>query len=149
VLERILKHEEIIRFVVPEGGSWKNVVDALNSERARYERDDAGRRPFCNAATLYNKARQGKNIIEAIATYVPGDFDDFAKLSSFIGLVDGFITTNSILQRNRRKMRPPARMAPEEERADDNEHADYDEQAMPLPPPPQPAATAGADEWDF
>jgi hypothetical protein len=148
VLERILKHEEIVRYVVPEGGTWKNVVDTLNSERARFERREAGRRmPVCNAATLYNKARQGKNIIEAIATYVPGDFDDFGKLSGFIGLVDGFITTNSILQRNYRKSRVPQPPLKRDEEDEEDTAAQYDEESAARPE--DEAATVGSDEWDF
>jgi len=148
VLERILMHEEIVRYVVPEGGSWKNVVDTLNSERYRHERKTEVRRmPSSNAATLYNKARQGTEIIEAIATYVPGDFDNLGKLSAFIGLVDAFITTNSILQRNRKMLRSTPRPMPEEDSYEDQEPDGYAEDGDHLAA--EPAPTAGSDEWDF
>jgi hypothetical protein len=136
VLERILKHPEIIQQVVPEGGTWKRVVDKLNAER-RARRG--------NAATVYNKAREGKEIIDAIANYTPGDFDDFGKLSAFISKVDFFITTQSILQRG--KPTAPRGEVEAEERPD---------QGIPAPmsgergreAAPEKAAV-GADEWDF
>lgn len=151
VLSRILKHEEIVRYVVPEGGSWKNVVDTLNVERQRFARKSDGRRtPVCNAATLYNKARQGMSIIENVATYVPGDFDDLGKLSAFIGLVDGFITTNSILQRRRSLRGMPRPMPEEEEQHEQEPHAYMNdgEEAEGAPQAPEPAQ-ARTDEWDF
>lgn len=136
VLERILKHPEVLQHVVPEGGTWKRVVDRLNMERRKHPG---------NASTVYNKARFGKNIIDAIALYRVGDFDDQAKLSAFISLVDAFITTQSILQRRRFGI-------PKE----DTDTDDLREQPMPAlaaPKEPQPRepqkAAAGGDDWDF
>ena len=137
VLDRVLKHPEVILQIVPEGGTWKRAMDKLNVERK-------ARRP--NATTLYNKAKLGKEIIEAIAHYASGDFDDFTKLSAFISKVDAFITTSSILQKERK------RGSRKVELADDEEHPDSPD-GMPEERTAEAAApakvAAGRDEWDF
>ena len=92
VLERILKHREIVKQVVPEGGTWKRVVDKLNVEQRK--------RPG-TAATLYNKAKLGQGIIDAIAEYTAAGFRARRVFSAFISKVDAFITTQSILQRRK------------------------------------------------
>jgi hypothetical protein len=132
VLRRILTNPEILQQVVPEGGTWKRAVDKLNLERRA--------RPG-NAATLYNKARQGQEIINAIASYVTGDFDNQGKLSAFIGKVDGFITTQSILQR-RHPAPPPLDLRHDDER-------DPDAAPPQLVENEPDVAPAQADEWDF
>jgi len=87
ILERLLKHDEVLQQVLPEGGNWKRAVDKLNQER---------RRPAGSAMTLYNKAVLGKDIIEMIANYVPSDFERNSAFSDFIGKVDAYITTQSM-----------------------------------------------------
>lgn len=136
ILERILKHEEVLQQVVPEGGNWKRAVDKLNQER---------RRPAGPAMTLYNKAVLGKGIIEMIAEYVPPEFEKNSVFSEFIGKVDAFITTQSILQRSSKSML--------EDHDDEEEPAPGDE-AMPQMAPAEPIKltngnAASADEWDF
>jgi len=143
VLERILKHPEIIQQIVPEGGTWKQAIDKLNAEQRK--------RPG-TAATLYNKARLGQGIIDAIADYTAEAFEDDGILSAFISKVDAFITTQSILQR------PKFPMLKEE-----HEEAEHDGDAETSDMPPHMApymapnmgpveAANGAqhpDEWDF
>jgi hypothetical protein len=142
VLERILKHEEILQQIVPEGGNWKHAVDKLNKER---------RRPSSPAMTLFNKAVLGKGIIEMIADYVPADFEGNATFSLFIGKVDAFITTQSILQKS-------SRLMPLESHDDEDEENEGEQPAgkgMPqiLPPgqmkPANGNGAAPANEWDF
>ena len=143
VLERILKHPEIIKQVVPEGGTWKQVVDKLNTEQHR---------KTGNAATLYNKAVLGKGIIDAIAAYTPADFENDSIFSAFISKVDAFITTQSILQR---KMK--AAMAPKDESEEEPEHREEDtgDEEMPAMTPAERAAKPSsgngqaAGEWEF
>jgi hypothetical protein len=134
VLERILKHPEMLRQVLPEGGSWKRALDRLNGER---------RRPVAPATTLYNKALYGKRIIEMIADYEPAAFEGDEVFSDFISKVDSFITTQSILERPKRAL---------EQQPDEEEEAPHHDD-MPELPPSDPAKTAGAgtpaDEWDF
>jgi hypothetical protein len=137
VLDRVLKHPEVILQIVPEGGTWKRAMDKLNIERKV-------RRP--NATTLYNKAKLGKEIIEAIAHYTSGDFDDFTKLSAFISKVDAFITTSSILQKERKRTAPRAEFADDEPEHPDSEDGMPEERMAEAAPK---KVAAGTDEWDF
>jgi len=89
VVKRILQHPEVVRQIAPQGGTWWRVVEHLYMEMKHA-------RP--KVTVLYNKARYGSKIIEAVAEYTPADFEDDAKFSDFISLVDAFITTQSILQ---------------------------------------------------
>jgi hypothetical protein len=142
VLDRILRQKQVIEQVVPEGGSWKRAVDKLNMER---------RARRANATTLYNKANQGRQIIEAIARYTGGDFDDFAKLSAFIGKVDAFITTSSILQKERKRAMKKVELTDEEEHDEGMDEGMPEEERMERmaqPAVPEKVA-AGTDEWDF
>jgi hypothetical protein len=130
-------HPEIVQHIVPEGGTWKRVVDRLNMER-RY-------RPG-TAATVYNKAKQGRDIINEIANYRPGDFASQSRLSAFIGAVDSFITTQSILQRG-------TRTDSHKESTDVEDIRDEPRPALTARRDSQARepekATAGGDEWDF
>jgi hypothetical protein len=145
VLEMILKHKEVLRQVVPEGGTWKRAIDKLNGER---------RKQVGPATTLYNKATLGKGIIEMIADYTPAGFENDGIFSAFISKVDAFVTTQSILQRPIVGFNEPS---------DDDDEVPHDE--MP-PAMPVVQANAGngngngygngngngaapADEWDF
>lgn len=89
---RILMHPEVRSQVVPAGGSWKRVIEQLVLE--------ARHRSF-NATVLYNKAKLGQLIIDAVADYDPADFEADGPFSAFISTVDRFITTQSILQKDR------------------------------------------------
>src|SRR3954451_17455948 len=147
VVRRILMHPEIRQQVVPAGGSWKRVVERLNME---------GKHRSTNATVLYNKAKLGQMIIEAIADYDPAEFETDGPFSSFISTVDRFITTQSILQDELQRVGPPQ---------------EHDEEPGGYPPPnmmpgngalPMPAGVGGngngngaahsgsaPDEWDF
>ena len=143
VLTRFLRNPAVAQQILPAGGSWKRIVDKLNAERPK----DAKKRPPRAAALLYAKARQGMAIIEAIAEYEPASFEDDSRFSSFISLVDGYITTESKLAPRRRQRAAeddeeprdePAERAPHERVANDDDglHADSDQ-------------AAGAGGWDF
>ncbi len=88
VIRRILKHDDILRQVVPEGGTWKRVVDKLNDERGK----QAG-----PATTLCDKATEGKSIIEMISGYTPAAFEDDETFSAFISKVVAYISAQSII----------------------------------------------------
>jgi hypothetical protein len=139
VVRRILMHAEVRRQVVPAGGSWKRVVERLAM--------DAKHRST-NATVLYNKAKLGQLIIEAIADYDPAGFETDGPFSSFISTVDRFITTQSILQKEQEDTWPgaaadeplpshvpPSGMAPEPVAVNGSGAA--------------PAGAAAPDEWDF
>jgi hypothetical protein len=89
IIQRIFKHPEVVRQVVPQGGTWWRVVETLymgmKNSRPR-------------STVIYNKANLGNKIIRAIADYNQSEFEDDQKFSEFISLVDAFITTQSILQ---------------------------------------------------
>lgn len=89
VIRRIFMHSEILRQIVPQGGTWWRVVEKLYM-------DMKNMRP--KATVLYNKAKLGNEIIRSIADYNPASFEDDKNFSSFISSVDAFITTQSILQ---------------------------------------------------
>jgi hypothetical protein len=88
VIQRIFMHPEILRQVVPGGGTWWRVVETLYMGMKNV-------RP--KATVLYNKAKLGHDIIRSIANYNPATFEDDKNFAAFIGNVDAFITTQSIL----------------------------------------------------
>lgn len=89
VIQRILMHPEILRQLVPQGGTWWRVVETLymgmKNSRPR-------------STVIYNKAKLGDKILRAIADYDPSTFEQDGPFSSFVSDVDAFITTQSILQ---------------------------------------------------
>jgi hypothetical protein len=89
VIRRIFMHDEVRRHVVPSGGAWWRVVEALYAGLKNT-------RP--KATVLYNKARLGHRIIRSIADYEAAQFAVDANFWAFINDVDAFITTQSILQ---------------------------------------------------
>ncbi|WP_144444257.1 hypothetical protein [Caballeronia arationis] len=89
VIKRIFMHPEVLRQVVPSGGTWWRVVETLILAMT-------GGRP--KATVIYNKAKGGNDIIRAIADYDPTVFAQDQKFAEFIGNVERFITTQSILQ---------------------------------------------------
>jgi hypothetical protein len=138
VIRRILMHDEILRQIVPQGGTWWRVVETLQMGMKNA-------RP--RSTVLYNKAKLGDSILRQIADYNPSTFENDGPFGAFISDVEAFITTQSILQ---------------EDLAEDIRQSDGDRPAMPrgngerpdtVPPPPPPAATAGqapaGDEWAF
>lgn len=135
VLTRFVENQQIAQQVIPAGGSWKRVIDKLNAERPK-------KGPIAAASLLYAKATQGMAIIEAIAEYTPAAFEDDRAFSSFIGLVDAYITTESKLQGRRtaaaRTERPRSEEEEEEEAEQERGVAEQDE-----------AEPVGDDEWDF
>lgn len=139
IIKRIFMHEEVLRQVVPAAGAtWWRVVETLylGVRNARPK-----------STVLYNKAKQGHAIIKTIAEYTPSSFQNEATFSSFISLVDGFITTQSILQEQ---------LTDDLKRSGDGADAyDSDEPGANAPPPRQLEPSAGAssngsgNEWDF
>jgi hypothetical protein len=89
VMRRILQHPEVIRQVVPQGGTWWKVVEKLYMEMYH-------RRP--KVTVLYNKARLGNDILRSIANYNATTFEDINVFKAFLSTVEAFITTQSILQ---------------------------------------------------
>jgi hypothetical protein len=146
VVRRILMHAEIRRQVVPAGGSWKRVVERLNME---------GKHRSANATVLYNKAKLGQMIIEAVSDYDPAEFETDGPFSSFISTVDRFITTQSILQDELQREGPPDEQ-PEEPGGYAPPSMMPGGAGMPAPAPAASANANGAahngaaaDEWDF
>ncbi|HEX7645550.1 MAG TPA: hypothetical protein VF472_25380 [Burkholderiaceae bacterium] len=89
VIQRILMHPEVLRQLVPQGGTWWRVVEILymGMQNARPR-----------STVIYNKAKLGDKILRAIADYDPSTFEQDGPFSSFISDVDAYITTQSILQ---------------------------------------------------
>jgi hypothetical protein len=90
VIQRILMHPDIVRQVVPQGGTWWRVVETLYIGMKNV-------RP--RSTVLYNKAKLGDQILRSIADYNSSTFEQDGPFSAFVSLVDAFITTQSILQR--------------------------------------------------
>jgi hypothetical protein len=90
VVNKILTHPEIMQQVVPVGGTWWRVVETLYAGMK-------STKP--NALAENNKANYGQQIIKAIAEYVESTFEQDGPYSSFISLVDAYISTESILQK--------------------------------------------------
>jgi hypothetical protein len=131
VIRRIFMHEEVRKQVVPAGGTWWRVVEALYMGMKNT-------RP--KATVLYNKARIGHKIIRSIAEYDPPRFETDANFSAFITEVDAFITTQSILQDS---LSDSLRRGDEAAEEDAGAMAGVAAGAEPA------AAGAGQDEWDF
>lgn len=138
VVRRILMNNEVIRQIVPAGGTWWRVVETLYMGMRNV-------RP--KSTVLYNKAKLGHDILASIADYNPSTFEQDGPFSAFISQVDAFITTQSILQEGLTDdlkgeqeeddarttgVRPPAR--------------DQDETPSAATPV---GSKTGTDEWDF
>lgn len=133
-------HPEILRQVVPQGGTWWRVVEALYMGMNRT-------RP--RSTVIYNKAKLGHDIIRSIADYDPSTFEDDKNFSAFISNVDAFITTQSILQEA--LVDDLKKTDAEESPAHNGYHTNGN--GSPMPDVPAMAAASGptaqADEWDF
>jgi hypothetical protein len=125
-------HDEIRRQIVPAGGTWWRVVEALYMELKKA-------RP--KATVIYNKAVYGYEIIRAIADYTPAAFADEKTFSDFMSTVDAFITTQSILQE----------ALTEDLKHGDDTPAPTNGAVKPAPESPDksPAANPTPDEWNF
>ncbi len=89
IIRRIFMHPEILRQVVPQGGTWWRVVETLYMQMKHV-------RP--KSTVYYNEGKLGFEILRQIADYNPATFETDANFSAFISSVDAFITTQSILQ---------------------------------------------------
>ena len=147
VIRRIFMHPEVLRQIVPQGGTWWRVVETLYMG-LRHSRP--------KSTVIYSKAKLGNKIIRAIAEYNPATFEDETEFSSFISDVDAFITTQSILQ----EALTDALKKDEEEDEDEEStgsngyytNGNGYPKAMPslgTAPGAEPAAAAAGDEWDF
>jgi hypothetical protein len=136
IITRIFMHPEILRQVVPQGGTWWRVVETLYMGMKNT-------RP--RSTVIYNKAKLGDSILRSIAVYNPSTFEQDGPFSSFISDVDAFITTQSILQ---------------EGLTDSLVHGDADDDARKNadrpgggnsanPGPAAAPAMSGNDEWAF
>jgi hypothetical protein len=135
IIQRIFMHPEILRQIVPAGGTWWRVVETLYMAMKNV-------RP--KATALSNKAKLGYDIIRSIADYNPTTFEDDKNFSAFISDVDAFITTQSILQE---ALTDDLKKAEEGDGAGQN----GSRQMLPKPAdaPAAPVAKTGNDEWDF
>jgi hypothetical protein len=136
--QRIFEHPEVIAQVLPSGGGWLQVIEAMTAD---------GKRVHPRATALAKKARYGSAILRAIARYVPGAFENSKRFGQFIGTVNAFITAQSILQQ-----------AAAEEGGDGTTGASAgaprlappgDDASLPGAARPQAPAPAGSSEWDF
>jgi hypothetical protein len=132
VIQRIFMHPEILRQIVPAGGTWWRVVEILYMGMKNM-------RP--KATVLYNKAKLGYEIMRSIADYNPTTFEDDRNFSAFISSVDAFITTQSILQE---ALTNDLKMGQEDVGQSGLRKAIPE----PMPASALPGAQAG-DEWDF
>lgn len=136
VVRKILMHREVIAQVAPSGGTWFRVLeallDAMNGERAR-------------VSVLYNKAKLGAEILQTAADYSQSSFTKDAPFAQFIGTVDRFITTQSILQEalvSRLKQTPNAAGEPSSGSAGADSKSSASEE-------PRTPAAAAVDDWNF
>jgi hypothetical protein len=89
VIQRILMHKEVLSQIVPQGGTWWRVVETLYMGMKNM-------RP--RSTVLYNKAKLGDSILRSIANYDASRFEQNGPFADFISDVEGFITSQSILQ---------------------------------------------------
>jgi hypothetical protein len=135
VIRRIFMHDEVLRQIVPQGGTWWRVVEMLHMGMKHT-------RP--RSIVLYNKAKLGDSILRQIADYNPSTFENDQPFAAFISDVEAFITTQSILQEE---------FGEEGRQGDDKAAVPRADGDRPDMMPPPPAATAGqapaGDEWAF
>jgi hypothetical protein len=147
VIRRIFMHPEVLRQIVPQGGTWWRVVEKLYMELKHS-------RP--KSTVIYSKAKLGNKIIRAIAEYNPATFEDETEFSSFISDVDAFITTQSILQEALTDSLKKDEEDEEEETAASNGYHTNGNgypKTMPAlatePAGDRSAKAAAGDEWDL
>lgn len=136
VIRRILMHPEILRQVVPVGGTWWRVVESLYANM---------KQSHPKATVINNKAKLGQLIIRSIAEYNPAAFEQDKAFGDFISNVDAFITTQSILQENLAdEIKDDENMLKRTNGMDGKEKRES--AAKPSTAPDGKPAT---DEWDF
>lgn len=146
VIRRIFMHPEVLRQIVPQGGTWWRVVEKLYMELKHS-------RP--KSTVIYSKAKLGNKIIRAIAEYNPATFEDETEFSSFISDVDAFITTQSILQEALTDaLKKDEEEEDEETTGSNGYHANGNGYPKTMPalegmPSGASAKAAAGDEWDF
>jgi hypothetical protein len=137
VIRRIFMHDEVLRQIVPQGGTWWRVVETLYMGMKNV-------RP--RSTVLYNKAKLGDSILRQIADYNPSTFENDGPFASFISDVEAFITTQSILQES---------LAEDIKQGEDDEKPEMPRRNGDKPEMPPPAAMAAngsapaGDEWAF
>jgi hypothetical protein len=135
VVQRIFMNKEILRQVVPQGGTWWRVVETLYMGMKNV-------RP--RSTVIYNKAKLGHDILKSIADYDPSTFENDEIFSAFISNVDAFITTQSILQEA---------LTDDLKKDVDDDEPSQNGYPKTMPDVPAmaaaPSATVTADEWDF
>jgi hypothetical protein len=146
VIRRIFMHPEVLRQIVPQGGTWWRVVEKLYMELKHS-------RP--KSTVIYSKAKLGNKIIRAIAEYNPATFEDETEFSSFISDVDAFITTQSILQEALTDaLKKDEEEEDEEATGSNGYHSNGNGYPKTMPalaaePSGESAKAAAGDEWDF
>lgn len=149
VIQRILMNPEIVRQVVPQGGTWWRVVETLYIGMKNV-------RP--RSTVLYNKAKLGDQILRSIADYNSSTFEQDGPFGAFISLVDAFITTQSILQRGLTEDLIHGDGDTDDAKAHDGPPREANggmgpaAMAPPMPsgaPSSNGVATSGGDEWAF
>jgi hypothetical protein len=148
VVERIFQHQEIVKHVVPQGGTWEKVVEKLHVQMKTEEMRRTGAkisekrivRP--KVVTIDNKAKLGFAIIRSIADYNPATFEDDKNFSDFISKVDAFITTQSILQK---ALIDDLKIGQE----DIEQNGARKATSEPMPVSAAPSEKSSHDEWDF
>ena len=143
VIRRIFMHREILRQVVPAGGTWWRVVEtlfmAMKNERPK-------------STVIYNKAKIGQLIIASIADYDSAVFTRNQVFSDFVGKVQEFITTQSILQDAlKHDLRRSGSSGDDE--SEESGETRHQQDAVANGAAGAPAALAGksasGQEWDF
>jgi|GEM_PF-1336442 len=141
IREKIFSHPEVLKQLVPAGGSWWKVVELLFTEMKRSKPE---------TRRLSNKAKFGNAIIMSIAAYDPGTFEDNAAFSRFMSNIDALILTQA----------KGPREVEETDFDGDRASEDYDQNSNGNPYnngyggpgaqyQPAGAGSDGNEEWDF
>jgi hypothetical protein len=145
VIRRIFMHPEVLRQVVPQGGTWWRVVETLYMGLKHS-------RP--KSTVIYNKAKLGNKIIRAIAEYNPATFEAETEFNGFVSDVDAYITTQSILQDSLTDAIKKVDEDAEEAGGQNGYQTNGNGYQKTMPEvtadsAAAPAAKADGDEWDF
>jgi hypothetical protein len=137
VIHRIFMHDEVLRQIVPQGGTWWRVVETLYMGMKNT-------RP--RSTVLYNKAKLGDSILRQISDYNPSTFENDGPFASFISDVEAFITTQSILQES---LADDIRQGDDDDKPAPRRNGNGADSMMPPPPASAPAQAPAGDEWAF
>lgn len=134
VIRNLFMHPEVLQQITPTHGTWWRVVETLYLGMKNS-------RP--KTTVLYNKAKLGYEIINSIANYTDAaSFSLDTTFKPFLGNVDAFITTQSILQE----------ALTDDLRRDDDEETkqpDWVNNVVESVGAAASGAKAGMGEWDF